>query len=292
VSASPVRDSLVTAVAPISWGTTYLVTTQFLPPHRPLLAGMLRALPVGILLVAPSRHVPSGVWRWRLIVLGMLNVGAAFACIFIAAYRLPGGVAATIAAAQPFFVLLVAWHLLAERPAARRVAAACTGFAGVGLIAFAPAIRLDPLGLAAAVANPVVIAFGTVLTQHWGRPASLAAFTGWQLVVGGLVLVPLTLWIEGPLPRLSTVNLLALAYLALVGTALAYWLWFRGIERVSASTVTFLVLLVPLVAALLDFVVLHRGFTPMQILGAGMVIGSVVAARPRVPRGAALEEPA
>jgi len=292
MSRSPLRDGLLTAVAPISWGTTYLVTTEFLPPHRPLLAGMLRALPVGMLLVAPTRELPSGVWWWRILVLGTLNVGAAFACIFIAAYRLPGGVAATIAAAQPCFVLLVAWQLLAERPSARRVIAACTGFVGVGLLAFAPEAHLDPLGLVAAVLNPVVIAFGTVLTQHWGRPTSLGAFTGWQLVVGGLLLVPLAFVIEGPVPALTPSNVLALVYLGLVGTGLAYWLWFRGIERISASTVTFLVLLVPLVAAGLDFVVLHRRLTPTQLVGASLVLGSVVAAGPREPAGATLEEAA
>ena len=43
------------AVAPISWGTTYLVTTQFLPPDRPLLSGVLRTLPAGLVLVAFTR---------------------------------------------------------------------------------------------------------------------------------------------------------------------------------------------------------------------------------------------
>ena len=53
---------LVTALTPVVWGTTYAVTTELLPPGRPLLAAALRALPAGLLLVALTRRLPSGHW--------------------------------------------------------------------------------------------------------------------------------------------------------------------------------------------------------------------------------------
>jgi probable blue pigment (indigoidine) exporter len=86
---------LVTAIAPSLWGTTYLVTTELLPAGRPLLAAVIRALPAGLLLVAITRRLPQGSWWWRAFVLGALNIGVFFALLFVAAYRLPGGVAAT-----------------------------------------------------------------------------------------------------------------------------------------------------------------------------------------------------
>ncbi|MGH4016803.1 MAG: hypothetical protein ACRDSL_23295, partial [Pseudonocardiaceae bacterium] len=46
------------AVAPVSWGTTYLVTTEFLPPDIPLLSGAIRALPAGLVLLAITRTLP------------------------------------------------------------------------------------------------------------------------------------------------------------------------------------------------------------------------------------------
>lgn len=55
----------LTALAPISWGTTYAVTTEFLPADRPLFTGLLRALPAGLLLLAISRTLPRGVWWGR-----------------------------------------------------------------------------------------------------------------------------------------------------------------------------------------------------------------------------------
>ena len=94
------------------WGTTYLVTTELLPPHRPLLAALLRALPAGLLLVAITRTLPRGSWWWRSLVLGTLNIGAFNALLFVGAYRLPGGVAATVGAIQPLLVALLSTGLL------------------------------------------------------------------------------------------------------------------------------------------------------------------------------------
>ena len=45
-------DILLTALAPMTWGTTYAVATELLPPHHPLLVAALRSLPIGILLIA------------------------------------------------------------------------------------------------------------------------------------------------------------------------------------------------------------------------------------------------
>ena len=96
---------LVTAVAPAVWGSTYVVTTTLLPDGRPLLAGVLRALPAGLLLLAVTRRLPQGSWWWRSAVLGTLNIGAFFALLFVSAYRLPGGVAAVLGAVGPLLVL-------------------------------------------------------------------------------------------------------------------------------------------------------------------------------------------
>ena len=82
---------LLTAVGPALWGTNYLMTTELLPPGRPLLAGAIRALPAGVLLLAfvavrYGRHaLPRGSWWWRAAALGGLNIGLFFALFFIAA---------------------------------------------------------------------------------------------------------------------------------------------------------------------------------------------------------------
>jgi len=118
-----------------------------------------------------------------------------------------------------------------------------------------------------------------VLTQRWGRPVglSLLAFSGWQLTAGGLVLAPLALIIEGVPATLSAANLEGYAYLSLIGAALTYVLWFRGISQLSAPVASFLGLLSPLVAAVLGVVVLAQTFTALQSLGFVITLASVLA---------------
>lgn len=269
------RDILLTALAPIFWGSTYLVATELLPPGRPLLAGALRALPIGLLMVAASRQLPRGIWWVRSLLLGGLNIGLFFALLFVAAYRLPGGVAAMMGALQPLVAALLAWLLLRERPSAFLFGAAAAGVAGVTLIVVGPAARLDAVGVAAALAATLAMALATVLTRRWGRPVPLPVFTAWQLAAGGLMLTLMTLALEGAPPALTLRNLGGAAYLGLVGTGVAYGLWLRGVERIGTAA-SFLLLLSPVVACILGYAVLNQTLTPTQLGGIALVLGTVL----------------
>ena len=264
------RVVLVTGAAPAVWGSTYLVTTELLPEARPLLAAALRALPAGLLLLLVTRQLPVGAWWWRSAVLGTLNIGAFFALLFVSAYRLPGGVAALLGAAGPLLVAGLSALLLGERFSARRLLAGMLAAAGVGLVVVTSAAGLDP------VAAPAM-SLGMVLTKKWPRPTSVLTMTGWQLSAGGLLLLPLALAVEGPPATLSETNLAGYAYLSVVGSALAYALWFRGIDRLPAFSVSLLGPLSPLVATLLGWVVLDQRMTGLQLLGAAVALGGVVA---------------
>jgi probable blue pigment (indigoidine) exporter len=102
------------------------------------MVGLIRALPVGLLLMALCRRLPSGVWWWRSLVLGSLNIGLFFGLLFFAAYRLPGGVLATLMSIQPLQVVLLGWIVLAEHPGLQTFIAAGLGLLGVGLIVLGP----------------------------------------------------------------------------------------------------------------------------------------------------------
>lgn len=271
---------LVTAITPSVWGTTYFVTTEYLPADRPLLAALIRALPAGLLLVAVTRRLPTGHWWWRSLVLGFLNIGAFFALLFIAAYRLPGGVAATVGAIQPLVVVGLSAALLGQRLSLRAALAGIAGVIGVSLLVLRPDARLDGIGVLAALAGAATMATGIVLSKRWTSPAPVLATTGWQLVAGGLVLLPLTLVVEGAPPAtLTTQNLLGYAYLTIIGSALAYALWFRGIRELPAVGVSFLSLLSPVVATALGWIALDQSLTGVQAIGALVVLASLIAAQ-------------
>lgn len=268
------RVSLVTAFAPCIWGSTYVVTTEFLPPDHPLTAAVLRVLPVGLIMLAMLRVAPKGHWWWRIMVLGLLNIGVFQALLFISAYRLPGGVAATVIAVQPLGVVMLSGPLLNARPTRLAWIAASTGVAGVALLVLTPAARLDTVGVLAAVAGAVCIALGTVLTKRWTPPLSTAQFTAWQLVFGGLFLLPQAMWFEERLADLTARNILGYAYLG-VGTALTYVIWFWGLRRLQASAVSLLGLLSPVVATILGYLVLHQRLSALQMAGGVLVLWSV-----------------
>ncbi|MFJ8590647.1 EamA family transporter [Streptomyces sp. NPDC093598] len=269
----------LTALAPVSWGTTYAVTTEFLPPDRPLFTALVRALPAGLLLLALARVLPRGAWWWKAAVLGALNIGAFFPLLFLSAYRLPGGLAAVVGSAGPLFVAGLSVLLLGQRPSARTLLTGAVAAFGVSLVVLRAAGALDALGLLAAVASTASMSTGTVLTQRWGRPEGVGplALTGWQLTAGGLLIAPLAFLVEGAPPALDGRAVGGYLYLALANTAVAYWLWFRGIGRMTATQVTFLGPLSPLTAAVVGWAALGQALTPVQLVGMGLAFGATVA---------------
>ncbi|MGP5578352.1 hypothetical protein [Corynebacterium flavescens] len=90
----------LTALVPAVWGTTYYVSTQFLPPDHPWFAALMRPLPAGLIALLISRTLPRGAWWWKSLVLGSSNIGF-FPLLFIAAGSLPGGVAAPSGLVSP-----------------------------------------------------------------------------------------------------------------------------------------------------------------------------------------------
>lgn len=266
---------LTTAIAPMTWGTTYLVTTELLPAGRPLLAGLLRALPAGIALAAITRSRPQGTWWFKAALLGILNIGGFFALLFLAAFRLPGGVAGTLGAIQPLLAAALAAALLGERMRQTALFAGVLGVTGVGLLVLGAEAKLDAIGVFAGLGGAAAMAMGVVLTKRWGRPTSLLAFTSWQLIAGGLFLLPLALMVEGVPQTISKANIAGFLWLSSVGTAVAYALWFRGIQILPVAQVTLLGLFSPVIAAIAGWVVLGQSLSPTQFTGMVIVLSSI-----------------
>ncbi|MEB3099049.1 EamA family transporter [Achromobacter sp. D10] len=268
-------DLLLTAVAPAIWGSTYVVTTLMLPQDYPLTVAMLRALPAGLLLLLAVRQLPRGIWWLRAFILGALNFSVFWALLFVAAYRLPGGVAATLGAIQPLVVILLARSLLGTPVRGLSVLAALGGLGGVALLVLTPKAALDPAGIAAGLTSAASMALGTVLSRRWQPPVSALTFTSWQLTAGGILLVPLALAAEPALPPLTVLNVTGIAYLGLIGAALTYVLWFRGVARLEPAVVSSLGFLSPITAVLLGWGLLGQHLSAAQIAGMAIVVASV-----------------
>ncbi len=264
-----------TALAPAIWGSTYIVTTELLPAGYPVTASLLRALPAGLLLLLIVREMPPPPWWGKLLLLGALNFSLFWSLLFLAAYSLPGGVAATLGALQPMLVIFLAHRLLNTPILAVSILAAAGGAGGVALLVLTADAALDSVGVIAALGAALSMAAGTVLSRKWQPPVPPLTFAAWQLTAGGLLLLPLALWLEPPLPTLRVANLAGFAYLALIGAALTYALWFRGIARLDPSAVSALGFLSPATAILLGWLFLGQHMSGLQVAGFLIVLISI-----------------
>lgn len=265
---------LAAALAAAIWGTSYIFVTAMLP-NNPIFTAAIRALGGGLPLLLLYHRLPHRSWWGKVVLLGTLNCGVFFAFLFVAAERLPGGVAGTLQSLGPIFTVLIAWPLLGDRPTPVRLGSVVLGAIGVMVLLSGGSLAFDPVGATAGVGAAISLALGGVLLNRWGRPAPLLVFTAWQLVVGGIELALMALLIGDVPSTLTAQNLLAFAYLGLIGTTVAYALWFYGIEKLGAPVVAPFFLLIPIVAFALDAAI--RGLIPtgVQGLGALVVLGSL-----------------
>ena len=261
------RWTSVTAVAPVAWGANYFVTRQFLPADLPLYGAAIRALPAGLLLLAVCRKRPRGSWWWRSLVLGTLNVAAFFVLIYLAAQLLPTNLASALIATSPLAIMLLAWALLAERPHLLHLAGAGIGIAGVCLMLLTGAASVDVLGVLASLAAIAMSSLGYVLAKRWSAEADVLASTSWQLIAGGLILMPLAVAIEGAPPMLDTAAILGFGYVTVIATALAFAAWFAGLRHLPAATVGLIGLLNPVTGVLLGTTIAGETLTIQQLCG-------------------------
>ncbi|REK90549.1 EamA family transporter [Streptomyces inhibens] len=274
------RWTLITAVAPVAWGTNYYVTHEFLPAGHPLYGAVIRALPAGVLLLALCRERPHGSWWWKSLVLGVLNMGAFFALVYLAAQLLPTSLASTIMANSPLVMMLIAWALVAERPQLPHLIGAGLGVGGVCLMLLAGATSIDPLGVLASVAAMVMSSWGYILAKRWSREVNVLASTSWQLIAGGLVLLPLAVVMEGAPPALGIPAVLGFGYVTVVATALAFVVWFAGLRHLPAATVGLVGLLNPVTGVLLGTMIAGESLTFRQLCGLALVLTGILLGQP------------
>ncbi|WP_239640098.1 DMT family transporter [Microbacterium sp. B24] len=280
------RWVLVTAIAPIAWGSTYFVTRHLLPPDTALWGAVIRCLPAGLLVLLVTRRLPRGAWWWRSIVLGTLTVGGLNVLVYVAAQRLATSLAATIMSTSAAALLLLSWMMLRQRPTLRAAGGAVLGIVGVIVMLQPGGGDADGWGIAASVVAMLSSSLGFVLTRRWGADVPPLTMTAWQLIAGSLVVAPVAIVVEGAPPALDGPALLGFAYIILVATAVAYAAWFTGLARLPGAVVGVIGLLNPVTGVLLGVVVAHEPFGPAQLLGLVLVVVGVLAGiRPAGPAG-------
>ncbi|MFJ9122930.1 DMT family transporter [Streptomyces sp. NPDC102340] len=274
------RWGAVAALAPVAWGANYFVTHQYLPADSPWWGAALRALPAGCLLLALSRKLPRGAWWWRSAVLGLLNTSAFFLLVYVAAHQLTTATASTLMALSPAALMLSAWALLSERPRMAPLTGAAIGLGGVVLMLAGQAGAPSVSGLLASAGALASSSVGYALSKRWDSEAGVLATTAWQLTFGGVLLLVAALVFEGGPPPLAAPGVAALAYTAVIATALAFVAWFTGLRHLPAATVGLIGLLNPVTGVALGVALGGEPLTVRQAAGMALVLVGIALGRP------------
>lgn len=268
------------------WGSTYFAITLGLKSIPPFLLMALRSFCGGIVLLAMSgRQIARTSFRaWLSASLcGLLFFVGCHGVLAFAQQSVPSGVAAIVLATIPFWILLIDLLLPGDpRPGPLALLALVPDFLGVGLVAWQnleqAGISILPVVwlLAAALSWSV----GTVLSRRMSNQASAILLSGMQLSIGGTVLFAIS-WLTGEIEGfrpsdVSMTSLVATLWLIISGSVIGFVAYNWLLENVSTSLVSTYTFVNPVIAVLLGTVVLGEPFSRMMLVGAGLVIISVI----------------
>jgi len=275
----------------IVWGTTYLgirVAVETIPPV--LLTGVRYTIAaIGLLTISRLRgeRFPSDPRTiGRIAIVALLLIGVGNLGVVWAEQWVPSGIAALLVASAPFWAtILEALRRGGERIRLRRMVGIAIGFAGV-------AILVTPRGAghfydAHFVTGAIAIQIAAIAWQGGSLYGKLTVndvpplmSTGLQALIAGIVLDIIGLAIgEAPRFHPSARSLIALLYLAIVGTMLAYSAYMYALSRMRITTMSLYSYVNPIVAVILGWLVLGERLTPVSVAGIAIILGGMALVR-------------
>ncbi len=277
-------DAGLFAVVAVAWGLNYLFVREGLTLASPLWLAALRS-GVGALALAPfvltraRRATLTAVDVRDALAIGVPNTAVFFGLWFLAARSVLPGEAAVLVYTFPLFVTLLAGPVLGSYPGRGQMLAVACGFGGVVLVSqpwAGSGGNLAALPVAALLLGALSWAMGTVLFKRRFAGPKVAPANALQLVGGTVGLLLAAAFVEPTaLPTASVPLLATVAWLGLLGTAVAYAIWFDLLDRTPASTLSAYTFVVPLVALLASAFVFGERVDIVEAGGVALVLLAV-----------------
>lgn len=284
---------LIAALAAVYlvWGSTYLAIKFAIETLPPFLMAGTRFLIAGAILFIVARfskdyEKPTAAqWRTSAIV-GALLLLCGNGGVVIAQHYLPSSFAALLIATEPFWIVLIGWLVMKNsRPTWKVIVGLVLGFIGVSLLISGRGISFGDgngqlLGIGLVMFSTLAWAAGSLYGLRATAPKSALLGAGMQMLAGGGLMLVVGLirgeWANFAPANVSTNSWLALAYLTIFGSIVGFtaysWL-LKNVEPSLASTYAYVN---PIVAVFLGWAVAGESLTGQMLLGAGIVVGSVV----------------
>lgn len=266
----------------LNWPATKLLLKQCPPLSARGVSGIVASLALGGLAYSRGEvlSVPRHLWG-RLTFTAILNVSAWMGLTTVSLLWLNAGEAATLAYTMPLWAALLAWPLLGEQPAPRRITALALGCGGVIVLVggtghgLALEVGKTP-GIVLALAAATLFALGTIVSKRAPIGMSPIALAAWQVGIGCVPLLAASLIFEHPHFRdLPLFGWIALAYTAGISLGLCYLTWFAALRRLKAGTAAIGMLLTPIIGVTSSSLALGEPFQLPQIASLILILGGV-----------------
>lgn len=268
----------------VVWGFNFLFVRVGLSYATALWLALLRAV-IGAVAAAVLLTAVRG-WgrldragRRDAILLGLPNTAAFYALLFVAIQTVLPGVAAVLTYTFPLWVALLSPAVLGHRLGVRQWLALGTGFFGVALVAQVGSVSASGLSatpILELLGSAVAWAVGTVVFQRRFDRSQMLEANAFQLIGGSVALLAVVaLLAPTPLPTFAPSLDISLVWLGILGTALAYSIWFDLLGRTRAATLSAYAFLVPVVALAGSVVFFGEHLGMLQVVGVGLVLASI-----------------
>ncbi|MFL6257244.1 MAG: DMT family transporter [Pyrinomonadaceae bacterium] len=267
------------------WGSTWMfikLGLRDLPPVSFAAARFLLATAIlSAIVVARRARLPRGREWLMLAQTGVLAFGLNYGLLFWGEQHISSGLAALLQATIPVFGMLLAHpYLPGERLNARKLAGALLGVAGVGVI-FSHQLGAEGSmalwGSAAVVAGAVFVAWANVLVKARGARLDASVLSAGQMACGFVALASVALLLEGDPRKLhwTTLAVVCLLYLTLVGSVTAFLLFYWLVRHVDVTKTMLIALVTPLAAVLLGVVVLGEEVSWRTVAGGALIMSGI-----------------
>ena len=282
---------LAFAAVYVVWGSTYLAIRYGIQTLPPFLMAATRFLIAGAVLLAwagfrgESIRLSFVQWRRAFIIGALLFLGGNGGVTWAERY-VASGLAALLVATEPLWVVIFNWGLSHKRPNAKVALGVLIGLAGVALLVGGGLSEgnagsfLSLVGVGVVIASSLAWAGGSVYSSQRPMKASTLMASGMQMLAGGSLLLLVGL-ITGEFKRLnfantSWVSIGALGYLTVFGSIVAFTAYSWLLRNVSLARATTYAYVNPVVAVLLGWLIAGEPLTPRMLIGAAVIVGSVV----------------
>lgn len=268
------------------WGTTWFfikIGLEDLPPISFAAIRFVCALAIVFLIIWFQKiQLPKTKKDWKLVgITGILQFSINYALVFWSELHISSGLAAVLQASIPAFGLLWAWiHLPDEKIGWRKISAIMLGIIGVAVI-FIEQLQINSamafLGCLAIVFGASAAAEASVLTKAFGSSLHPASLVFGQMLCGILPLILFGLWQEGnPLNFNWTFRaVFSVFYLAVIGTILAFWLYYWLLSKIESTKAMTISLITPLIAVIIGALALGEKLPLQTFLGGILILASI-----------------